>query len=339
MTDISVILCTFNRCQTLAKALDSIAQSVLPESTVWEVLILDNNSEDQTREVAAAFCSRFPNRFRYIFESKPGKSFALNTGIRESRGGILAFLDDDVTVEPTWLQRLTAVLSKPDWAGAGGPVVPQWSCPRPRWLPLDGESGPLASFNKGSIAGELSEPPIGTNMAYRRTMFTKYGGFRTDLGPSPFAETPRPNEDTEFGRRLIAAGERLFYEPSAVVFHSVTESRLQKTYFLAWWFDKGRADIREYGVPSSARWVISGIPLLKFRSFVHWALRWITSVVPSRRFSARLKLQYVAGCIAEYRLRAGAEPLQGQNLKPSKFEPSRPPIAAESSSTTTQNIL
>jgi glycosyltransferase involved in cell wall biosynthesis len=336
MTDISVIICSFNRCQSLEKALDSIAKSVLAESTIWEVLIVDNNSVDRTRHVAAAFCSRFPNRFRYIFESQPGKSFALNTGIRESQGGILVFTDDDVTVEPTWLQRLADALSEPNWAGAGGPVVLQWSCPRPRWLPLDIALGPLASFDQGSIAGELSEPPIGANMAYRRTMFTKYGGFRTDLGPSPFGETPRPNEDTEFGRRLIAAGERLFYEPLAVVFHSVPESRLQKTYFLAWWFDKGRADIREIGVPST-KWVVRGIPLYLLRRFVLWTLRWITAVVPSRRFSSRLKLQYVTGTIAECRRRAGKAPRLGQNFTPSKFESSRLLSAAATSSATTPN--
>src|ERR1700748_3110352 len=104
---ITVILCTYNRCQSLARALDSVAKSVLPESVDWTVLVVDNTSPDQTREVSEYFCVRSPGRFRYLSEPKQGKSNALNSGIRNARGNILAFMDDDVIVAPTWLQKLT----------------------------------------------------------------------------------------------------------------------------------------------------------------------------------------------------------------------------------------
>src|ERR1700723_3889418 len=97
---ISVILCTYNRCQSLAKALESVAASQLPEAIEWEVLVIDKNSKDQTREAVQDFCRKYPGRSRYLFEQKQGKSNALNTGIREARGGILAFMDDDVIVHP-----------------------------------------------------------------------------------------------------------------------------------------------------------------------------------------------------------------------------------------------
>ena len=70
--------------------------------------------------------------------------------------------------------------------------------------------------------------------------------FRTDLGPSPNREIPRPNEDTEFGRRLMAAGERLRYEPSAVAYHPLQKERVSKRHLLAWWFDYGRASVRQW---------------------------------------------------------------------------------------------
>src|SRR5690349_7477494 len=97
----------------------------LSESVEWEVLVVDNNSSDQTREVVDEFCRRYPGRFRYLFESRPGKSCALNAGVREARGAVVAFMDDDVTVEPTWLQELTAALHNGQWAGAGGRILPQ----------------------------------------------------------------------------------------------------------------------------------------------------------------------------------------------------------------------
>ncbi|MGC2247271.1 MAG: glycosyltransferase, partial [Terriglobales bacterium] len=83
---IALILCTYNRCEFLAKALDSIAASILPESVEWEVFVVDNNSSDQTREVVEGFCHRYPERFRYVIERQQGLSSARNAGIRESQG-------------------------------------------------------------------------------------------------------------------------------------------------------------------------------------------------------------------------------------------------------------
>src|SRR6266852_7424384 len=113
---ITVIICTFNRCRSLSKALDSVAAQVLPESIEWKVIVVDNNSSDQTRELAEDYSRRYPGRFRYLFEPQQGKSHALNTGIREARGEILAFMDDDVIVDTKWLQNLTAVFQKEGWA-------------------------------------------------------------------------------------------------------------------------------------------------------------------------------------------------------------------------------
>jgi glycosyltransferase involved in cell wall biosynthesis len=296
---ITVILCTYNRCQSLAKALESAAALRLPESLDWEVLVIDNNSSDQTSEVVKGFCRRYPARFRYLFEPRQGKSHALNAGIREAHGDVIAFMDDDVTVEPTWLQNLTASLHNRDWAGAGGRILPQQTFAPPRWLPQGNRYGlaPLALFDLGPVAREFAEPPFGTNMAFRKGVFEKYGGFRTDLGPQPGSEIR--SEDSEFGHRLLAAGERLRYEPSAVVYHEVPECRVQKKYFLDWWFDKARADILAFGIPAHTKWRLRGIPMVLFRRLAVWTLRWLVAVQPSRRFSCKLNVWTVAGQILE----------------------------------------
>jgi len=300
---ITVILCTYNRCQSLAKALDSVAGSRLPESVECEILVVDNNSSDQTCEVVQGFCRRYPGRFRYMFEPQPGKSHALNAGIREARGDVLAFMDDDVTVEPTWLQNLTSALQNGEWAGAGGRILPQQTFSPPCWLPLEGPNsigGMLALFDLGDKASELDQAPFGTNMAFRREMFEKYGGFRTDLGPRPGSEIR--NEDTEFGKRLLGAGERLRYEPSAIVYHSIPEDRIRKDYCLAWYFDYGRAAIREVG----RRPDICGIPrryisILKIIGTVltRRTLRWMLTLNPQRRFFHKCWVWVTAGQILE----------------------------------------
>src|SRR4029453_17645691 len=98
-------------------------------------------------------------------------------------------------------------------------------------MPLQDRYGlaPLAMFDLGNEPGELKESPFGTNMAFRASVFKTHVGFRTDLGPCPGSEIR--SEDTEFGNRLLAAGERLWYQPSAVVYHAVPANRVQKRYF------------------------------------------------------------------------------------------------------------
>ncbi len=297
--DITIVLCTYNRCGFLATALSSAVASVLPESVEWEILVVDNNSQDATREVVAGFCKQYPSRIRYLFELKQGKSNALNTGIQEARGHILAFMDDDVRVEPDWLRNLTAPLREQQWAGAGGRVVPEWLRPAPRWLSPEAwyAAGPLVQFDLGSKAGELFEPPFGTNMAFRKSIFEKCGDFLPELGPRPGSEIR--NEDTEFGARVLAAGERLRYEPSAIVHHPVPENRIDKRFFLAWWYHKGGASIRQFGVRPGTKYYVAGVPLYLFRNLLVWALRWMLAFSSTQRFSNKLNVWTKVGEILE----------------------------------------
>lgn len=317
---ISVILCTYNRSASLGKALESVAASTLPSSVDWEVLVIDNNSKDQTREVVKSFCDRYPHRFRYAFEPQPGKSNALNRGIREARGSVLAFTDDDVTVEPTWLQNLTSGLDSGEWSGAGGRVRPARSFEAPYWLPLEGPhnmGGILAIFDLGETPKQLDRPPIGNNMAVRKEMFEKYGCFRSDLGPRPGSEIR--DEDTELGRRLLAAGERLRYEPSAVIYHDVPEKRLKKEYFLTYWFDTGRTMIRTM----ERRPDILGIPRLHLSLVKHalvlfpaHAIKWLLNFSPRNRFYWKCWVWLIAGEVLELYRRVFAASGQQQDSSP-----------------------
>ena len=246
-------------------------------------------------------------------------------------------MDDDIRVEPIWLQKLTPPLGRGEWSGCGGRILPEWNSAPPRWLPKGDyysapvpcekarscitkqwppqnkeryALGPLALFDLGLEAGRLTEPPFGTNMAFQKAMFAKYGGFKADLGPRPGSEIRC--EDTEVGRRLLAGGEQLWYEPSAIVYHPVTQSRLRKQYFLAWWFDKARADVRAFGLPINIKLVLAGIPLRSFRALAVWTVRWMLAVGSSRRFSNKLKVWSAAGQILECYCRAHSAQRQAQ---------------------------
>lgn len=315
--DVSVILCTYNRARNLLAALESLAGSEIPASITWEVLVIDNNSTDETQEVTEDFCRRYPGRFRYLSEPRPGKSNALNTGIANARAEILAFVDDDVTVTPTWLQNLTAGFRAGKWAGIAGRVLAAQAFTPPPWLSwgdgvqwqcggafrFDPLSIVFAHFDLGDQARRLRIdcPPCGANMAFRKWVFEKYGGFRTDLGPGPNRDVPRSSEDTEFGRRLINAGEPLCYEPSAVVHHPIPESRVTKEYHLSWWFDFGRANIVERGDRPS----LLGIPwdyLSLLQRSVEISVASLQAVFasgPHKRFFCQCMVRREAGMMVE----------------------------------------
>jgi GT2 family glycosyltransferase len=275
----------------------------MPATISWEVLVVDNNSSDQTREVVEEFRLNYPNRFRYLFEAQPGKSHALNAGIRESQGDILAFVDDDIVVDKNWLRNLTIDLEDGNCAGTGGRILPAKTFSPPDWLPLEGPNnmgGILALFDLGETPAALDQPPFGTNMAFQKRMFEKHGGFRIDLGPRPGSELR--NEDTEFGRRLLKAGERLRYVPSAVVYHRVPEERLEKEYFLKFCFDHGRASIREigtrpdiWGIPRNYLMLAKISTLMASRTF-----RWLrTSLNPQLGFYNKSMVWMTAGEVFE----------------------------------------
>jgi glycosyltransferase involved in cell wall biosynthesis len=304
-------------------ALESLAASTLPISVDWEVLVVDNNSTDRTRDIVESFGRRYSHRFRYLFEPRQGKSYALNSGIREAFGDILAFTDDDVTVEQTWLRNLTSSLHSGEWAGAGGRIVPVWPGPLPGWLSTDDPHtmGPFVAFDAGIGAGLLRRPPYGANMAFRREMFQKYGGFRTDLGPRPGSEIRR--EDIEFAHRLMAGGERLRYEPEAVVHHPVPEGRMEKRFVLRWWFAYGCSEVAESG-PPTASWLLCGVPLGLFRRLVRWTAQWMMSIRASHRFSCRRNVWYISGTIMACYQRPRRQQAQGTAGEP----PDRTPFQA-----------
>jgi len=291
---ITIILCTYNRCESLAKTLECTAALRLPESVEWEVLVVDNNSADQTRQVVGEFCRHYPGRFRYLFEPQQGLSYARNAGIRTARGDILAFTDDDAIVEPSWLWNLTSALHGGEWAGAGGRIIPVWPKPLPSWLSVGDlhSMGPFVAFDLGKEAGPLLRPPYGANMAFRREAFEKYGDFRTDLGRS--GTNLQGREEVEFANRLLAGGERLRYEPGAVVRHPVPQCRMEKSYVLRWWYWYGRSEVAELG-PPEARWLIRGVPLFLLRRLVRWTLQWMISIRAPRRFSCKRNMWYIVG--------------------------------------------
>ena len=129
----SVIIATYNRAEELGKTLESLMN--LEVSGAWEVIIVDNNSRDNTRDVVVEKAKSFPVSLRYLMEKEQGRSAALNAGILAAQGDIIAVTDDDVRVDPLWLQNAEHALAQLHCDYLGGKALPIWSGPLPDWLP------------------------------------------------------------------------------------------------------------------------------------------------------------------------------------------------------------
>lgn len=169
--DATVLIATYNRATLLEETLRSLAGLRVAPGFTWDVIIIDNNSRDDTREVVERHVPGFPVRLQYLFEGQQGRSSALNAGIDRAEGRILAFTDDDVRVAPGWLAAACGPLSDVGSAVAytGGPVRPLWEIPPPRWLDLSRGDlwGTIAIQDHGAtpfVYEERRKVPLGANM-------------------------------------------------------------------------------------------------------------------------------------------------------------------------------
>src|SRR5262245_35667158 len=205
----SLCICTFNRAESLERTLVSVAAADKPKGD-WELLIVDNNSTDQTRSTVSR-CLDGSLPIRYLRETKQGLSHARNRAVAEAHGDTLLFTDDDVQLDRSWLLAYQEAFDAfPDVEFFGGRILPDWNGNRaPRWL--KGEclhllDGVLVWYDHGTEtrACAANEPlPFGASFAVRRSLIGSNGGFRTDLGKS--GNTSGLGEETEFLQRAIDA--------------------------------------------------------------------------------------------------------------------------------------
>jgi glycosyltransferase involved in cell wall biosynthesis len=296
---ISVILCTYDRASTLRDTLASLQGMHVPPLVEWELLVVDNNSSDDTEDVVTAFQQKTTFNVRYVFEETQGHSRARNRGIQEAKGEILAFTDDDVTVDPHWLHRIHLAYEQFDCIGLGGRIVPVWPCDRPAWL---ADSGPyqlmkaIVSFDLGDRPRVLRTPPFGANMSFKKVAFERYGLFRTDLGRKGRDLTG--GEDTEFGRRLLRNSEVLIYDPTVLIYHPVEEERLTRAYWQRWYFAYGRTSMRLAGDPDAAA-SPSRRRQMVLRTLASSLVRWILTLDRNRRFYYKLNVYLALGKLRE----------------------------------------
>jgi glycosyltransferase involved in cell wall biosynthesis len=264
---ISVIIATYNRAALLDECLDHLSRQHFSDGD--EVIVVDNGSNDETPDVIRRARGRFTVPLRHLEEPRPGKSHALTRALSEASGDVLAFTDDDVDAEPDWLDAIRAAMDDPATALVGGPVAPRWETNAPRWLGAAVDSygrlaAPLALLNYGPTTVDLGPRTVlGANLAVRRDVLVRLGGFATHLGK--LRGTLLSGEDHELCRRVQAAGFQARYCPGARVRHWVPASRMRLGYYLSWFFWSGITNAALEADEAARGRALLGVPLYLFK--------------------------------------------------------------------------
>jgi glycosyltransferase involved in cell wall biosynthesis len=236
---ITVAILTYNRAEFLRQTLTGIAHQQFPHDH-FEVIVVDNNSSDHTREVVASFAGERPAP-RHVFETKQGLDHARNRAIAEARGTVIVFADDDILVKPDWLTQLVSPLlaDHAERIGAiGGEVVPVFPDGLPPWVAE--WHAPLA-FRRDTGPLDPKHSPMGANLAVARWVFEKLGPFSTALdrnGKNFFG-----GGDAELVRRIRHAGFEVWFSPGAAVQHQMPASRTTFNYAARHAFDSARSRV------------------------------------------------------------------------------------------------
>jgi glycosyltransferase involved in cell wall biosynthesis len=310
--DATVLICTYDRGDLLAATLDSLALS-RTSGLRWNVVVVDNNSTDHTAEVVTSRIAGYPVELRYLFEPRQGKSHALNTGIADTNATIIVFTDDDVRVDERWLEAACRPLLAPAGIATidytGGPVRPIWERPCPPWLDETRSDlwGTLAILDYGPepfVFEDRRRVPLGANMAVRRDLIDRIGGFDPELGRR--GHSLLGQEQAELFSRSRAIGARGLYVPEMSLDHHVPAWRLTRDYFRRWWYWKGvarsrldqRHAVTELGVDLAIVPRIARLPRFMVGSAVRDVFGWLSAWLKRdavRRMRHEAMLCYFAG--------------------------------------------
>ncbi len=262
---ISIVIATYNRAESLLVTLRSVAAQKL-DPTLWECVVVDNNSCDHTQVSAREFIDSHTHLdIRLCFEQRQGLSWARNCGIEHSQGEIVAVIDDDEIINEGFAEAyLTLFDTHPSAASAGGKIIPKYTSGRPRWMSHYTELPIANPLDLGEAERQfpIGRIPGGGNMAIRRTALERFGAFDVELGRT--GQKLIGGEESDLFERLAIQGQECWYCPQAVMWHIIPPEKLTLDYFDRLTYNIGvsqrlRAKIMKRNplLPEVAKWCAS----------------------------------------------------------------------------------
>jgi len=228
---LSIIICSYNRASYISDALTSLYNQS-SELDNFEVIIVDNNSTDNTKEVYVIWRQTNMNgQFTFISETKQGASFARNTGATIAKGEWVCFMDDDAVATPNYVENiLKHIHNKPDAVGFGGRIIPKYIPSEPKWMSYY-VSSLVGNFDYAPIACafENGKYPLESNMIVKKSVYDQIGGFNVNL-PGVVGTLRIGGEGKELFYKILALGHIIYYDPAICVHHVVEVKKLTSEY-------------------------------------------------------------------------------------------------------------
>ena len=305
--DISLIICSYNRAHNLDACFKHLLAQKNSADIAWELILVDNNSSDNTRTVVEKYANESALNIRYSFEAQQGLSFARNHGIALAEGTWVAFIDDDIRVSEVWLKTLHDTFQQYDCDAVGGRIHIESPQSLPQWISPD-MYGFLGHQDFGTQAHPMdgyNEFPFGGNMAVHRRVFDNIGVFNTQLGrrgEGNKSDELFKGEETDFFHRLADTGGHFRYHPDLLVLHKILPYQLEKKFFLT--LHKNAGILKAQQDTRLHKRSIMGIPLFVYpqflRSIGHY-VRQIFSNGKNSAFRKRMNIAYFTGMMQAYR--------------------------------------
>ena len=229
---LTAIICTYNRAKYIGPLLESVAANDLPKSE-YEILLVDYNCTDNTREICEAFADAHKDvNFRYVVEPEQGLSAAKNRGIKEAKGDIIVYIDDDALVDTWYLRSYSEWLeTHPETMACGGPIEPLYETVEPAWMTPYTKALLTAWMDYGNQVREYPQGryPGGGNAAYRKSVFEQVGLFNTSLGRN--GGNLMGSEEKDIFEKMEALKMQILYLPMPVLHHIIPQTKLEADYF------------------------------------------------------------------------------------------------------------
>lgn len=229
---LSIIICTYNREKYIGPLLESLSKNDFP-TTDYEIVLVDNNCTDNTHSVCKVFAETHPEiAFRYVVEPEQGLSAARNKGIKEAKGEIIIYVDDDALVDTNYIRSYAEhFAANPDTMAAGGPIEPIYETKEPSWMSPYTKALLTAWMNYGTKVCKYPKGrfPGGGNAAYRKEVFERVGLYNTELGRKGTALLA--SEEKDIFDKMKAHGMKVLYLPTPVLHHIIPQTKLEAPYF------------------------------------------------------------------------------------------------------------
>ena len=226
-TWLTIIIPTKDRAEILAELFESIRHLDGLAQLQPEIIVADNDSRDETQVLLGSIAANFPARMHILKASRPGKSAAMNEALRAAQGEYVAFLDDDVIVDRSWLRAIEAFFRKGNFqAGQGKIGLRSPQADDPETQKLISRYRTIPHLDHGPDVTEVHSLN-GANFFISRGLLNRLGGFDERLGPGASGTS----EDVDVARRLARAGSGIGYVRDCIVYHRIDRNRLSDDYF------------------------------------------------------------------------------------------------------------